>query len=210
MFQVSHEQQFAKPKARHMLLFPIIIHCSDVVTFAECIQAANAVLATCTPKKREKILFVLLDPPQPFLQIVEQIHKSGYSPHFKISHNADYMCTRDLTQDAVGYILDGRIEFAWAMDQVCKKGKILINYGGRLAGAEISGHWYQEINKEHAYDRMAELTAKLMDLIEDPAALQCIRRNAHVHYNRYCNHITRINLLKAMYVDKTRDSRISA
>ncbi len=193
-----------------MLLFPIIIKCTDEVAFEECIQATHAVLAACTPKKRERIVFVLLDPPQPLLRIVQQVRNSGFNPHYKICQKGDYNSLHDLSKEAVGWIHDGRIEFAWAMDQVCKKGKILINFGGRLVGGDISGHWYHEINEVHSFDRQAILTAKLLDFIEDPAALQCMRHNAQVHYNRYCNHITRINLLKAMYVDKSGGSRISA
>lgn len=176
----------------------------------ESIHVAVLFLRSRTPKRRERVSIILLDPPGPIFNLLEEVRATGMEQHFQIVHRADTLLFQHIRTRADVWLTGSRISKTWLMNEICQRGKILINYQGKLTGRDIRASWYFPIQEGHPQDRMAELSNLLNKLYEDPEAVRWLRRYAQQHYNQYCNRVTSDNLIQSMDRRSSFPERISA
>ena len=193
-----------------MKSFVIVLEWTTRESFLEIIQAAQHFLRSRTPRKRTRVAFVMLDPPGPIFQLLEEIRSTGLADYFKVIHRADRTLFAKLQQESRVWIREGRVEREEILQDICGLGNVFIHYCGKVTGGDVRGSWYFAIQEGHPEDRKNLLTGLLNDLFEDPDAIRFLARKAKRHHNAYCNQITREHLLQAMQPVMRLASRVSA
>ncbi|MCF8237038.1 MAG: hypothetical protein K9I85_02700 [Saprospiraceae bacterium] len=193
-----------------MQSFVLLLDCPTREQLLECIHVSSSFLRSRTPKRREKVRIILLDPPGPIFNLLEEIRSTGFEYHFQVLHRSDTLLFQSLRTRVDVWLTGSRITPAWLMNEICQRGKILINYSGKLAGGDLQASWYFAIKEGHPQDRKTSLTNLLNKLYEDPEAVRWLRRYAHQHYNQYCNRMTSANLIQSMDRTASIPERLSA
>ena len=193
-----------------MQSFVLLLECPTRDHLLESIHVADLFLRMRTPKRRERVRIILLDPPGPIFNLLEEIRGTGMEHHFQIVHREDTLLYQHIRSRVDVWLTGGRISKSWLMSEICQRGKILINYRGKLASRDIQASWYFSIQDGHPQDRIADLTSLLNKLYEDPEAVRWLRRYAQQHYNQYCNTLTTENLIQSMDRRPVHPERISA
>ncbi len=193
-----------------MQSFVLLLDCPTREQLLECIHVSESFLRLRTPKRREKVSILLLDPPGPIFNLLEEIRATGFEHHFQVLHRKDTLLFQRLRSRVDVWLTGSRITSTWLMNEICQRGKILIHYNGKLSGADLQASWYFAIKEGHPQDRKTGLIDLLNKLYEDPEAVRWLRRYAHQHYNQYCNRKTSANLIQSMDRSMAMPERLSA
>lgn len=181
-----------------MQSFVLLLECPSRDHFQEILFSTRQFLQSRTPKRRERVHIYLLDPPGPLLDLLEQIRAAGLQDRFQVVHRSDQQAFHRIRNRADVWLTTGRISHAWMMNEICQRGKILIQYHFRPQNRVEQANWHFQIHEGHPHDRQAHLFELLTKLYEDPEALRWLRRSSHQGYNSYCNQITRDHLIQTM------------
>lgn len=181
-----------------MQSFVLLLDCPDRDHLQEALSVCREFLKSRTPKRRERCTIYLLDPPGSSWDTLEAVRDTGFQDRFQVVHRKDKLSYHHVLHRTDVWVTGGRIQRNLIMEEVCQRGKVLVNYGGRLSGGELQASWYFAIQEGHPLDRSGALCELLTRLYEDPEAVRWMRRYAHQHYNQYCNRVTRENLVRAM------------
>lgn len=152
---------------------------------------------------------MLLDPPLPHIDILEQTCRAGVAGHFRIVHEKDLHAFKDGGKEIQVVVKSGKVSEHWVMEQVCRYSRALILFDQRSRSAELPAYpWCLEVQAVHSKDRIDRLIQQYRQLFDDPSALSFMRRQSLDQYHRYCNQVTRKNLLRAITDQGPKQSAI--
>ncbi len=198
------------PKTEIMQSFVLLLDCPTRDHLHESIRVADQFLRSRTPKRRERVRIILLDPPGPVFNLLEEIRATGMEQHFQIVHRTDTLLFQHIRTRVDVWLTGRRISKSWLLSEICQRGKIVINYQGKSAGSDMDASWLFSIQEGHPQDRMSKLIDLLNKLYEDPEAVRWMRRYSQQFYNQYCNTVTSNNLIQSMDSRRLQHERISA
>jgi hypothetical protein len=181
-----------------MLSYAVLVQCPKQESFQETLKAALQFLQSCTPKARQAIRFYLQDPPVAVMEVLDTTRQMGLAGHFRILHEQETAAWREAGKEIQIQVLTGKLSRDEILNQVCRPGRILIHYHSRPMAFAHKAPWYLQVREGQSEQRVVGLQQLLRQLFDDPSAISYMRRQAMEHFNRYCNQLTRLNLLQAM------------
>lgn len=193
-----------------MQSFVLLLECPSREHFQEILSSAKLFLQSRTPKRRERVQVYLLDPPGPLFDVLEEIRAAGFQERFQVIHRTDGMAFQRIRNRVDVWLTSARVTATWMMNEICQRGKVLIQYHFRPQSRLEQTNWHFQIYEGHPLDRQATLLDLLSKLYEDPEALRWLRRAAHQRYNQYCNQVTRDHLIQTMDQVVPSAKRLSA